>query len=61
MNYKDARAIFENESWTEEESALFYFRYFGEERLVEDLNDSLESDDNNKKDFIKLIREIKRK
>lgn len=61
MKYKEARAIFENEDWTEEESALFYYRWFGEERLVEDLNEGLECGDYpNKKEFVKLVKEIKR-
>lgn len=58
MNYKEALKIFENEEWTEEESALFYYRWFGENGLFDLMKDSREE---NKKEFAKLVKEIKRK
>ena len=58
MNYKDALAIFENESWTDEESAMFYYKWFGEEWLFDMFKEARE---NNKTQFTKLVKEIKRK
>jgi len=58
--YEDARAVFENDRWTETKSALLYYWYFGEEFLVETLNNSLESDENNKVEFTKLIKKLKK-
>ena len=61
-NFKDANAVYQNVEWLELQSALLYYRYFGEERLAEDLEESLETsfdNDANKKAFTKLVKEIK--
>lgn len=54
--YEDAVSIFENAEWSETQSALFYYRYFGEEKLVHDLKNSR---DDNKEDFTELVKQIK--
>lgn len=58
MKYKDALAIFENEEWSEEESAMFYYKWFGEEWLFDMFKEARE---NNKTQFAKLVKEIKKK
>ena len=58
MNYKRAKEIFGNENWTEIESALFYYRWFGEETLFDFAKEGIE---NNKKEFCNLIKKIKEK
>lgn len=57
-NYKDAVAVFENTEWSEIQSALFYYRWFGEEFLFDMFKEGRE---NNHKEFIRLVREIKGK
>ena len=56
MNYKEALDIFENEEWSEVESALFYYRWFGEDWLFDMFKGQRESC---KKEFIELVEEIK--
>ena len=56
--YKNAIALFENESWTDEESAMFYFEYLGEEFLVDRLKDS---QDDNIEIFVSLVNKYKGK
>ena len=57
MKYKEALNIFENEKWTEEESALFYYRWFNEEFLFDMFKEGREQ---NPKEFIRLVKEIKK-
>jgi hypothetical protein len=57
MKYKEALDIFENEEWTEKESALFYYMWFGEEWLFDMFKEGREQ---NPKEFIKLVKEVKK-
>jgi len=59
-SYKDAVAVFENVEWSEVESALLYYWFFGEERLADDLRESLENKDNHK-EFVSLVKKLKGK
>jgi len=56
MDYKEALKIFEDGNWTEEESALFYYNWFGEEWLLDMI---VEAREENQEEFIRLIKEIK--
>ena len=57
MEYKKALEIFEDGNWTEEESALFYYNWFGEDYLFDFMKEGREE---NKEGFIYLIKEIKK-
>ena len=57
MDYKQALKIFEESNWTEEESSLFYYKWFGEEFLFDMFKEGREE---NKKEFIKLVKSIKK-
>lgn len=59
-SYKDAQAVYENVEWTEIESALLYYWYFGEERLADDLRESLENTEFHK-EFVSLVNKLKGK
>ena len=52
MNYKKAKDIFEGGDWNERQSALFYYKWFGEEFMFDMIKEGIE---NNKKEFSKLV------
>lgn len=57
MNFREAEDIFQNEEWSESESALFYYRWFGEEFLFDLVKQGIKD---NPEEFILLVNKIRR-